>query len=226
MNLQILTSVRDAKDHCRTSFLELSLTVADPSIGRKGLRKQQNQSQESEERRNGYDLLIKEKAKQRVDYRASLACNSEATFIEKSLLPAFQIALLKNENERLVYGLMDKPLKNGKKSDFFIGRKMRSHELYFFSVEVKRPDTSSKYQAEDDFTKLMKMMKDSVDEQLRLGIENPTSLGLLVEGMHIRGFQPLLLHFVSNETYADGIYKQTLHFGGRNQPAGDVTFDC
>lgn len=53
------------------------------------------------------------------------------------------------------------------------------------SVKVKkRPDTSSKYQAEDDFTKLMKMMKDSVDEQLYLGIDNPTSLGLLVEGMY------------------------------------------
>lgn len=32
ISLQILTSVRDAKDHCRTSFLELSLTVADPSV--------------------------------------------------------------------------------------------------------------------------------------------------------------------------------------------------
>lgn len=64
---------------------------------------------------------------------------------------------------------IDKPDQNGKKPDFRIGTKVKSKELYFFLVEVKRPGTTSKYQPEDDYVKLMKQMKGSVDEQLRLG---------------------------------------------------------
>lgn len=78
---------------------------------------------------------------------------------------------------------IDKPDQNGKKPDFMIGTKVKSKELYFFFVEVKRPETTSKYQPEDDYAKLMKQLKGSVDEQLRLGVEIPSSLGLLVEGM-------------------------------------------
>lgn len=63
---------------------------------------------------------------------------------------------------------------------------------------MKRPDTTSKYQSEDDFTKLMKQMKGSVDEQLCLGVQNPLSLGLLVEGFDCTLFQMMLL--------ADGVY--------------------
>ncbi|GAA5803102.1 hypothetical protein HPULCUR_008577 [Helicostylum pulchrum] len=48
--------------------------------------------------------------------------------------------------------------------------------------EIKRPDTTSKYQPEDDFVKLMKQMKSSLCDQLCFGVANPTSLGLLVEG--------------------------------------------
>jgi hypothetical protein len=78
---------------------------------------------------------------------------------------------------------MDKPEKNGKKPDFMFGTKVKRREVYFFFVEVKRPEITSKYQPEDDFTKLMKQMKGSVDDQLCLGAKNPTSLGLLIEGM-------------------------------------------
>lgn len=78
---------------------------------------------------------------------------------------------------------IDKPDSNRMKPDFMIGAKLRRQDVYFFYVEVKRPDTSSKYQLENDFTKLLKQMKFSLDSQLHLGISNPTSLGLLVEGI-------------------------------------------
>lgn len=64
-----------------------------------------------------------------------------------------------------------------------IGTKVKGKVLYFFFVKVKRPKTSSKYQPEDDYAKIMKLMKESLDEQLCLGVRNPSSLGLLVEGM-------------------------------------------
>jgi hypothetical protein len=48
---------------------------------------------------------------------------------------------------------------------------------------VKRLDATSKYQAEDDYTKLKKQMKQSIDSQLGLGIKDPVSFGLLMEGM-------------------------------------------
>ncbi|KAG1138949.1 hypothetical protein G6F37_013237 [Rhizopus arrhizus] len=95
-------------------------------------------------------------------------------------------------------GRIDKPEKNGKKPDFMFGTKIKRREVYFFFVEVKRPEMKSKYQPEDDFTKLMKQMKTSVDDQLCLGSKNPTSLGLLVEGFKGTLFQMKLL--------ADGIY--------------------
>jgi hypothetical protein len=50
---------------------------------------------------------------------------------------------------------------------------------------VKRPEQSSIYQDEDDYVKLLKQMKTSVDAQIDLGVRNPTSLGLLVEGILI-----------------------------------------
>lgn len=63
-----------------------------------------------------------------------------------------------------------------------IGTEFKKKDYYFFFVEIKRPSTQSKYQAEDDYVKLLKEMKGSIDNQLLLGIENPSSLGLLVEG--------------------------------------------
>lgn len=50
---------------------------------------------------------------------------------------------------------------------------------------MKRPQQSSIYQDEDDYVKLLKQMKTSVDAQIDLGVRNPTSLGLLVEGILI-----------------------------------------
>lgn len=78
---------------------------------------------------------------------------------------------------------IDKHEKFGKKPDFMIGAKVKRREVYFFYVEVKCPGAHSKYQPEDDYTKLMKLMKKSVDDQLYLGLKDLMSLGLLIEGM-------------------------------------------
>lgn len=50
---------------------------------------------------------------------------------------------------------------------------------------MKRPGQISIYQDEDDYVKLLKQMKTSVDAQIDLEVRNPTSLGLLVEGILI-----------------------------------------
>lgn len=63
-----------------------------------------------------------------------------------------------------------------------IGKQNKKNELFFF-IEVKRPQVSSRYQVEDDYTKLLKEMKGSIDDQLRVGKEDPLSHGLLAEGM-------------------------------------------
>lgn len=51
-------------------------------------------------------------------------------------------------------------------------------------MEVKRPNTSSKYQAESDYVKLLKEMKSSIDLQITLGVSTPLSIGLLIEGIY------------------------------------------
>lgn len=63
-----------------------------------------------------------------------------------------------------------------------LGLKTRKHEVYYFFVEVKRPLQESKYQPDSDFTKLMKLMKSSINNQLHYGFTEPFSLGLLCEG--------------------------------------------
>lgn len=63
-----------------------------------------------------------------------------------------------------------------------LGLKCRKHEVYYFYVEVKRPFQESKYQPESDFTKLMKLMKSSINAQLHYGFSEPFSLGLFCEG--------------------------------------------
>ncbi|OBZ82105.1 hypothetical protein A0J61_09845, partial [Choanephora cucurbitarum] len=129
------------------------------------------------------------------DNHASADDSSEATFMDKHLMPILKKALL---NTEATYAVMDKPTGDGKKPDFMIGMEVKKHKVYFFFVEVKRPDTSSKYQPEDDFVKLMKLMKASVDEQLNFGVETPTSLGLLIEGFKCTLFE-MTLSF-------DGVY--------------------
>jgi len=66
-----------------------------------------------------------------------------------------------------------------------VGIQDRKRELYFFYVEVKRPKVKSVYQEEDDYVKLLKQLKESIDNQLKLGMKNPKSFGLLCEGKMI-----------------------------------------
>jgi len=75
--------------------------------------------------------------------------------------------------------------KKKKKPDFMVGIQDRKRELYFFYVEVKRPKVKSVYQEEDDYVKLLKQLKESIDNQLKLGMKNPKSFGLLCEGKMI-----------------------------------------
>ncbi|KAG2234470.1 hypothetical protein INT48_004849, partial [Thamnidium elegans] len=126
-------------------------------------------------------IMVKDLASYVCKHNVSIPMSSEASFSEKYIMPAVRRILLENADKNIVYSLIDKPEDTGKKPDFMIGAKKRRTELYFFYMEVKRPDTTSRYQVEDDHTKLLKFMKESIDKQLRLGIEDPMSLGLLVE---------------------------------------------
>ena len=83
--------------------------------------------------------------------------------------------------ERIHTHRIDKPDDSGKKPDFMIGSRPKKKEFYFFFVEIKRSDITSKHRAEDEFTKILKQMKDSADKALCLGVKGPVSLGLLVE---------------------------------------------
>ncbi|KAI8063357.1 uncharacterized protein B0P05DRAFT_623423 [Gilbertella persicaria] len=145
--------------------------------------------------------MVKDLAEYESRFRACIAYNSEASFTEKHIMPAIRRLLLQDETDDLCYAIIDKPNENGKKPGFMIGTKVKGKERYFFFVEVKRPDTVSKCQPESDFVKLMKHMKNSADQQLCLGVTNPLSLGLLVEGLHCTLFQMMIL--------ADGVYVPT-----------------
>lgn len=71
---------------------------------------------------------------------------------------------------------------NGKRPDFMLGIKSRKRVIFFFFVEVKRPDTTSNYQEESDYVKLLKQLKNSTDEQLKINMKTPVAYGLLCEG--------------------------------------------
>lgn len=79
---------------------------------------------------------------------------------------------------------MDGVEKSGAIPDYKLGyMKHKNKPLFALFVEVKRPGQTSKYQPEDDYTKLLKEIKDSLDKQVDLGFVNPFSFGLLMEGM-------------------------------------------
>ena len=71
---------------------------------------------------------------------------------------------------------------NKKKPDFMLGIKNRKRTMFFFFVEVKRPDITSNHQEENDYVKLLKQLKSSIDEQLKIKVKAPAAYGLLCEG--------------------------------------------
>ncbi|KAI7899592.1 uncharacterized protein BX663DRAFT_576921 [Cokeromyces recurvatus] len=160
--------------------------------------KEENEENEENEVKEDMMSMVKYLVRHESQFHACVANTSKASFTEKHLMPVIRRVLLQDASKDILYAIIDKPNKDGKKPDFMIGTKVKSKELYFFFVEVKRPETTSKYQPEDDYAKLMKQMKGSVDEQLCLGVQNPSSLGLLVEGFDCTLFQMMLL--------ADGVY--------------------
>ncbi|KAL7313116.1 hypothetical protein PS15m_006900 [Mucor circinelloides] len=133
-----------------------------------------------------------------ISNKAKISCSSEASFSEKYIMPAIRRVILDKSSDSIIYAIIDKADKYKKKPDIMIGTEFKKKDYYFFFVEIKRPSTQSKYQAEDDYVKLLKEMKGSIDNQLLLGIENPSSLGLLVEGFTCTLFCTVLL--------TDGVY--------------------
>lgn len=87
-----------------------------------------------------------------------------------------------------------------KKADFMLGYKGHKREIFLFYVELKRPNKFSKYQVEDDFVKLCKHMKYSIDNQAAIGIEAPVALGLWCEGISV--FLHILIPNFSNIIYS------------------------
>ncbi|KAI9475448.1 MAG: hypothetical protein EXX96DRAFT_651228 [Benjaminiella poitrasii] len=76
-----------------------------------------------------------------------------------------------------------------KKPDFMLDIRGKKRDLYFFYAGLKRPSCKSIFQEENDFVKLLKIMKTSVDNQVTLGMGNPVSLGLLCEGFSCSPYQ-------------------------------------
>ncbi|KAL9537239.1 hypothetical protein MBANPS3_011956, partial [Mucor bainieri] len=62
-----------------------------------------------------------------------------------------------------------------------LGLESRKRIVNLFYMKVKRPDIKSCHQKEDDYTKLLKQMKDSIDLQVTLGMSKPVSVGILCE---------------------------------------------
>ena len=67
-----------------------------------------------------------------------------------------------------------------------IGIEDRKRDIYFFYTEIKRPNTSSNYQEENNYVKLLKHLTNSIDKQVDARIEGPVSYGLLCEGKFIK----------------------------------------
>lgn len=75
---------------------------------------------------------------------AAINMNSEASFMNKFLMPILDCILINNGYENSIYSMIDGYDGDGKKPDFMFGVKDRKKEIYFFYVEVKRPRQQSK----------------------------------------------------------------------------------
>ncbi|EPB90256.1 hypothetical protein HMPREF1544_02942 [Mucor circinelloides 1006PhL] len=174
--------------------------VTDATKVRKPLLLFQETEKGSGEEEEEEDMMktIKYLSRAIISNKAKTSCSSEASFSEKYIMPAIRRVILDKSSDSIIYAIIDKADKYKKKPDIMIGAEFKKKNYHFFFVEIKRPSTQSKYQAEDDYVKLLKEMKGSIDNQLLLGIENPSSLGLLVEGFTCTLFCPVLL--------TDGVY--------------------
>lgn len=130
---------------------------------------------------------------------SNISANSpQASFSKTYVMPFIKKVILDGSRDNVVYDWIEKPKNDKKKPDIMIGAEQKKKSHYFFFVEIKKPSIYSNHQIEDSSIKLMREMKGSIDNQLKLGIKNPSSLGLLVEGFHCTLFRTTLL--------VDGVY--------------------
>ncbi|KAI8338223.1 hypothetical protein BC941DRAFT_424941 [Chlamydoabsidia padenii] len=129
--------------------------------------------------------------------------HSEQSFTDSLIMPFVQNIFVDGSDDDLIYNLADGSQQRGKtKPDVMIGIKIKKADVYLIFIEVKRPLVSSKYQAEDDFTKLMKHLKTSINIQIKLGIQEPVSIGVLCEGFDCSMYEMKLIE--------EGIYLPVL----------------
>lgn len=117
------------------------------------------------------------------DNNYAIQSHSETSFMQKYLLPYLTEIFLKDRQKNIITATVDGAEENGLIPDWKLGYKVQRRQLFTFFAEVKRPNTSSKYQAESDYVKILKEMKGSIDLQIHLGVANPASFGLLVEAI-------------------------------------------
>ncbi|CAO3633203.1 unnamed protein product [Mucor hiemalis] len=133
------------------------------------------------------DKAIKKCCTSILELTPAVSASSESSFMEKYLMPFIRTVFLYKAPENMIYSLSDgAQITSTKKPDIMIGMKLPTsfstiREHYLFFVEVKKPNPTSKYQAEDDYTKVLKHMKVSIDHQINIGIERPKSFGVLCE---------------------------------------------
>ncbi|KAI7898205.1 uncharacterized protein BX663DRAFT_480421 [Cokeromyces recurvatus] len=149
---------------------------------------------------NTIDKIIKELCKAFLKDKYKINKKSESTFIQKHITPF--IKAIFSQLDYIEYSTIDSvDRKERKKPDLMLGIKDRKRCLNFFFIEAKRPNVKSSYQAEDDFVKLMKHLKNSINYQVSLKVLSPMSLGILCEG-----FTCSLIKMTLTE---DGIYLPT-----------------
>jgi hypothetical protein len=69
------------------------------------------------------------------------------------------------------------------KPDFLVRLSIsKTKQIDFFIVEIKKPSGNVYNQYESDFIKVHREMKQMVDAQIELGVDDPVSYSLLVEG--------------------------------------------
>lgn len=104
-----------------------------------------NNVQQKYEPEDQLGKLVKQLVLEYRDQRnAAINMNSEASFMNKFLMPFLNIILVNNGYENSIYSMIDGYDDDGKKPDFMFGVKDRKKEIYFFYDEVKRPRQQSK----------------------------------------------------------------------------------
>lgn len=119
----------------------------------------------------------------KINSRVMIQQTPETTFMNQYLVPYLHESFMVDPSPNTVFRIVDGVEESGAIADYKLGYiKNKNESLFAFFVEVKRPGQTSKYQPEDDYTKLLIEMKDSLDKQVDLGFVDPFCFGLLMEG--------------------------------------------